>query len=334
MKIIEFEVKEGLAFLYDIKRFLYSLEHGDYEIIFHRPLLKIWRSRLTEDEFSSVLSVIKKCQNDRIKITEKNAVLNKISVSILEGDETTKKWQAGVIYSGNINETEEINSCLSALIKVPELNYRGSILVCGPSSGSKKFERITQVTYLPYDVEEISFNISKKKNYLISQMSSDVCIVLHARIIVEDNLISNLPSFFDLITPAVFIKSKSNNLIPYLDLCFKRAIHPNIHYDNPVPLFYNRKNAYVKMKKYAPYIDGGIMIFPKNLWAAHKFNEQLHWNESEDVEWSARLLVNCLIVDVAPNSRVLSSKHKTLRYWKYGDGFFYRFLSVVRRMAK
>jgi hypothetical protein len=139
-------------------------------------------------------------------------------------------------------------------------------------------------------------------------MSSDVCIVLHARIIVEDNLISNLPSFFDLITPAVFIKSKSNNLIPYLDLCFKRAIHPNIHYDNPVPLFYNRKNAYVKMKKYAPYIDGGIMIFPKNLWAAHKFN--------------------------APNSRVLSSKHKTLRYWKYGDGFFYRFLSVVRRMAK
>ena len=36
MKTINFEVKEGLAFLYEIKKYLYSLDHGEYEFIFHK----------------------------------------------------------------------------------------------------------------------------------------------------------------------------------------------------------------------------------------------------------------------------------------------------------
>lgn len=221
-------------------------------------------------------------------------------------------WSAGVIFSGSDEEIPQLKLCLNSLLEQKELNSElGEIIVCGPSRDLTFLEQYKTVSYLKYDIDKPgAFPISAKKNYLMSYMKHSRMLVLHTRITLDDNCISNLPREFDIM--ALNIQSGiSKRRVSDLGLIGIDPAWPDImptKFERTTRHYSSYLNIY---RKHRTYVDGGAFAVTKPVFKSCKLNPLLKWGDCEDVEWSYRAQSLGFSVDMTPQATAVTLKTKT-----------------------
>jgi hypothetical protein len=223
-------------------------------------------------------------------------------------------WSAGVIFSGAPSEVPLLHRCLEGLRTQPELHRRenGQIVVCGPESAKGLLDCEADIEYLAFEsAPGPRFLISQKKNALVAALRNPRIAVLHSRIILEPGALANVPQEFDAGTPDVFVMRNdrrqrylSLGVVDTLDID-KTPTRPSVTYaDLPAP------NPMLLHRRGTPYIDGGLFVAMKSVYATCSLNPEIAWGENEDGEWCSRLAAQGYLVELFPNSTALSQTDK------------------------
>jgi hypothetical protein len=261
---------------------------------------------------------------DSVELVERDFEMGIIKLKVV--DKTPNQntyWSCGIIYSGNSNEQEQLLMCLNGIFSQNQFYKKESeVLICSPSNADysflKSFPENIRVIFFDDHIKNNRFLISKKKNFLISHFKNENCLLLHTRIIFDKNTLNQIPENFDFLAPFVYTKNefKKKRYLDFLN---------NGNYDSTrvVKEFYVPRNykpeKYLKYVKYGqPFIDGGVMIFKREILINNPLNNHLAWFENEDVDLSARLHLNGYLIDYAYNIKAQSITNKVIsRSTKY-----------------
>ncbi|WP_345972459.1 hypothetical protein [Sulfurimonas diazotrophicus] len=212
----------------------------------------------------------------------------------------------GVVFSGSKSEEPVLINCLESLRKTCEKspNIPSEIIVCGPSEYSahhlqEMFKDSINFHYLQYDaaVEHGRFLIGKKKNFLLQRSSYNVVTIMHARIEVEEDFVNKIfYRQFDMISPQVQ-GLEDGKLYDYLSYILIRSYNFDASASNPLSTDYFSEKYLYYMKNYYPYIDGGMIVFNKNVIKEEPFNNKLAWAEAEDVDVAQQCYGEGILID-------------------------------------
>jgi len=223
---------------------------------------------------------------------------------------TPPGWSAGVVFSGQEAELPRLRQCLDALLRQPELSpeREGEIVVCGPAAASDSIAGYRQVRYLPYEMPPgPRVMICGKKNALIHALQGPRVLVLHTRVLLAPDTLRHVPEEFEIITPRVFADGPAGRE-DYLSL----GVHdPSLPGQAPrlTPSSLRRVPAERYLDLYAqgaPYVDGGVFMVRKDVHARCPLNEDVAWDEVEDLEWCTRALAAGFLIDLAPEATATS----------------------------
>ncbi|MBL1422422.1 MAG: hypothetical protein COC24_018100 [Alphaproteobacteria bacterium] len=224
-------------------------------------------------------------------------------------DKTSPGWSAGIIFSGNDSELPTLKRCLDGLLKQSELTGpSGEVIVCGPKRDLAFLDPYPMVRYLAFDVEfEGHFPIALKKNFLMAAMKFPRMLVLHARIVLDENALSNTPNEFDILSPNVFIET-TRGREPNVCYVALDSRWPNQH--PKIPVLTTRHISpmkYLKLLKHRkPYVNGGAFAVSRVVFEKCPLNPQLKWGDCEDVEWCLRAQTLGYGVDLALHFTAIS----------------------------
>jgi len=238
------------------------------------------------------------------------------------------KWSFGIIFSGAPAEFALLSNCVESIRRQTVFEKDWEIFVCGPAAAANEVVSKLAVDYVSYETSSMldRFDISSKKNYLMSKLKNSKKLICHTRIKLGPTCISDLPLEFELITPSVTIDGPYGKL-PYLDLGFIRGVTRNLNSAKVIPCYYDRRAWISYLAKGIPYIDGGLFCINSNWVKEHKLCEYLAWGEAEDVEWAQRLNANGFICELSVSAQAFSQTCKMDRYKQFGHLMLYRSLS-------
>lgn len=226
-------------------------------------------------------------------------------------------WSAGVMYSGQRSEESTMRQCLDALIAQRELTIDGGeIVVCGPSWGHRDFlSSYPGVAYLAFDEAEDGhgrFLLAKKKNALADHLTHDRMILLHSRIVLAPDTLSQVPHEFDILSPNIMRTRRNGRQESYMSLA---------QIDRPWPGYMLKRRTLMlrDMPQCDPlrllaegpcYVDGGAVFVTRPVLDACRMDDRLGWAEGEDVDWCMRAFLAGFVSDLAINAsaRSLTSK--------------------------
>lgn len=266
---------------------------------------------------------------DSVELVERDFHNGIIKLKVV-GKSTIKNvsWSCGIIYSGNSSEQDQLLKCLSGIFNQKQFYTKESeVLICGPSDADysflESFPKNLRVIYFDEHLKYNRFLISAKKNFLISHFKNENCLLLHTRIIFDDNSLNHIPENFDFLAPQIYTTNKFGKK-RYLDFL------NNGSYDSTrvvkelfIPRNYEPK-YYLKYVKYGlPFVDGGIMIFKRDILNKVPLNNHLAWFENEDVDLAARLHLNGYLIDYANDVKAQSVTNK-IKSNVYKDSIFFK----------
>jgi len=261
-----------------------------------------------------VVSIMKNFDME-VNIDKKNQEIEIIKENI----PFDNNWSIGVMFSGS---PEEFNQVVDSVNVLQNLRLKKEakleILVCGPPTERKDFESFN-IKYVDYNEKNINpikgknnnrFLINKKKNHLIRQMQYSNCCVLHSRIFLDKDCLYNMPNHFDVIVPKIFYKNK-DFVVPDNDLVFYKW-NNSFEYiiSSPTLRDYNRYRYLSYMKNTIPFVEGACLITKKEIFNENMLEEEIAWNEAEDVEWMKRLHSANKIFEISLDSKAFSSTTK------------------------
>lgn len=222
-------------------------------------------------------------------------------------------WSAGVIFSGNESECRQLNRCLDALEKQPELaSPTGEIVVCGPAGAEAMIQR-EGIRYVAFEMPSDRFLIGAKKNALMRAMRFSKMLILHARIELEPGALGKMPAEFDLITPQVFVEYRGKRF-PYLDLHIVREFDTAKLWRRPMlSPSYDRRHYLKHLSDGWGAIDGGCFAIRKPVFESLPMHDSIAWGESEDIEWSMNFHLKGYLVDLCSDAHALSGTSKMKR---------------------
>jgi hypothetical protein len=243
-------------------------------------------------------------------------------------------WSAGIVFSGAAGEVAQVERCVAALMRQPEIGGdRSRILICGPTESATHVSHLA-ATYVPYDASSQRFLIGAKKNALMAAMPGPRLLVLHARIELADQALANMPAEFDVCTPVVDVETGSHRL-PYLDFVVVDDCDPArmLRGARTAP-GYERSSYLDRLSRGWGVIDGGCFAIWKDVAEDQPMNPMLAWGEAEDAEWCWRLHHNGYLVDLIPGARAASatSKHRVSRL-PVADNLAREVVTIGRRLS-
>lgn len=248
-------------------------------------------------------------------------------------------WSAGVVFSGQEEEIPYLKLCLDGLLQQPELNGSlGEIIVCGPPKRHDFFDGYPKIKYEPFEFNAPGpFPISKKKNHLLQTMLFPRKIVLHARVVLDPNSLSEAPREFDIFSPNISVKTP-NGQKP--NICY---VAIDSKWPNTTPSVSGKSTLDIKPEKYLsmlksrkPYVDGGAFAVSDPVFNLCQLNPNLFWGDCEDVEWCFRAQTLGFLVDLAPKVTAVSSTSKfneRLQFLGRGSGFLRWANRIVRYLT-
>lgn len=247
----------------------------------------------------------------------------------------SNKWSFGIIFSGSAVEFELLSNCIRSIRNQTIFEKDWEIVVCGPKASQNEVLSKLDVDYLSFETRSIHhrFDISSKKNYLMSKLKHSKKLICHTRIELKPSCIENLPLEFELITPSVTIDGSAGKL-PYLDLGFIRGTTRNLNSVKITPCYYDRRNWISYLANAIPYIDGGLYCINSNWVKENNLCEHLAWAEAEDVEWCQRLNANGFICELSLSAKANSQTCKMDRYKQFGHLKLYRWLSHIKNLLQ
>jgi hypothetical protein len=263
-----------------------------------------------------VNQIVFKFLKDSVELVERDFKKGIIKLKVI--DKTPNQninWSCGIIYSGNSSEQEQLLKCLNGIYNQNQFNkMQSEVLICGPKdvdySFLDSFPKNARVIFFDNHLKNKRFLISKKKNFLITHFKNENCLLLHTRIILDNNTLNQIPEDFDYLAPFVYTKNKLEKK-RYLDFLNNGSYDPTrVVKELYIPRNYNPKK-YLKYIKYGlPFVDGGIMLFKRDVLNKCPLNNNLAWFENEDVDLSARLHLNGFLIDYAYDVQAQSITNK------------------------
>jgi hypothetical protein len=153
--------------------------------------------------------------------------------------------------------------------------------------------------------------ICAKKNALIRHLRGPRVIVMHSRITLAPDTLRHVPPEFEIATPRVMSAGR-DGWDDYLSL----GVH-----DAGLPGYAPRLTAsslrqiaverYLDLYDNGPaYVDGGVFMVRKDIHARCPLNDDVAWDEAEDLEWSLRALADGILLDLAPDATAYSAVGK------------------------
>jgi hypothetical protein len=192
------------------------------------------------------------------------------------------KFTFGIITGGRV-EDKVINSILD--LKIPEFEI---IIV-----GGDKPTKYSLIRHIPFDENKKKAWITKKKNLIVKNATYENIVFMHDYVILDQNWYKGFKKFgnnFDVCMTQI----KNLDGSRFRDWC--SWDDPNLNYPNGgIPKGSGSNHvivlpSYSYDKKEHMYISGTYWVAKKSLMKQEPLNESLVWGESEDVEWSKRIL--------------------------------------------
>lgn len=227
---------------------------------------------------------------------------------------TPPGWGAGIVFSGHASEVPRLRACLDSLLQQPELlpARDGEILVSGPAGAEDCIVGYPQVGYIVHDMPPgPRVMICAKKNALIRRLKGPRIAIMHTRITLEPDTLRHVPTEFEIATPRVMSMGQSG-WEDYLSLGVHDAGLPGY-----APRLASSSLRRVPAERYLdlydqgpPYVDGGIFFVRKDVHARCPLNDDIAWDEAEDLEWSLRAVAAGFLLDLAPDATAYSAVGK------------------------
>lgn len=279
--------------------------------------------------YKKLLKEIKICLNDKIKIVyskkdKSNLIVLKKIKSFLKKGDSINRWSFGIITNGKRNDwvEKQINSIKSQNIP----NYE--IIVCG-----KYFERKEKnFKYIHFTEKDNLGWITKKKNLICENAKYENLCVMHDRIVLDKNWLEGMKkygNYFEILS-CVIKNDKNERCGDWITYGNEFGRFPKIGL-----LEYEDNDKY-------GYLDGALYILKKSVWKKIKWNENLFWNQAEDIELNRKWYKEGFITrfNIFSSCKTLSWRHGNLFKYKFNkeklgkskDSF--RFKSIIKFYVK
>lgn len=223
-------------------------------------------------------------------------------------------WGAGVVFSGRDEEIPQLLACLDGLQRQPELavSRGGEIVVCGPARNLDFLRDRPLVRYLVHELPDgPRVMICQKKNALIRSIMGPRVVILHSRIVLDEGCLAAVPREFDMASPNTSVL-QAGKRVPYLSLCQSEAAIPG-----RMPRTVGRTMRSVPdgnplhLHQHAPlFVDGGAFFVTRSLHHVCPLDDDIAWQEAEDLDWCMRAYAQGYLIDLAPDATAISATSK------------------------
>lgn len=245
-------------------------------------------------EIKSELSL---CTKNRYHLLSKNiskrtCCLNykKISSNI-EFSDTINNWSFGIITNGkDLNLVERLVKSIQVQ-NIP--NYE--IIICGPTFNSTSERIINAGDYIAKDTRA---PICAKKNKIISKAKFHNIAIFHARFELPKDWYMNMKKFGNEFEILIFPILTHEN--------FQRINDWSVYKRKFIPIYLARYTSFEQDW----YAQGGVIISKKRILNEVPLNENLHWDELEDVVFSNELKLKGYTVHVDIENHLLTSSNR------------------------
>lgn len=213
----------------------------------------------------------------------------------------------GIVFSGIDSDEKLLFQAIESIVKIDKAKaFPYEVIICGPSEYDKN--RLVQlygendnIKYLPFDFEanENRLMICQKKNYIFTKSRYSIVSISHTRIKFSNDFVAKLKNrYFDFCTPAVYY-SENNFNYHYLDFLLVGGYDDIFALPKLLPLggYKMSSNYLFKLKRRFPAIDGGLNIFNKHIIQTPPYDDKIAWGEAEDLDLSARLFNQGILID-------------------------------------
>ncbi len=266
---------------------------------------------------SQIKSEISLCLNDRYHLlNEENtkrvhSLKYKKFTSVIQNGDTINKWSFGVITNGK--DFDLLDKLVSSIEKQKIPEYE--IIVCGPNYSSTNKNLINIGDISPKDIRA---PICSKKNKIIDSTRFENVAIFHARYELPDLWFDKIKAFGNL---------------------FEILILPSITRLERVRIndwsIFQQKFMAIYLPKYNHYCEdwyaqGGVIISKRRILKEVPLNENLHWDEFEDVVFSNELKIKGYTVHLDTKNYLITSSNR-IKFRNINSNFRYTiyFLRVL-----
>jgi len=264
--------------------------------------------------FWQLMSVINTTIIDDVEIVTLNS--NSVTLKKVKDSYTNNGISFGIVFSGAQPEISKLIASLDSILNVSMLLPNCEVVICGPSDFKldliSEYLEYENVRYEAFDnIIESETNrilISKKKNYLYSKLTFNLCVLSHTRIQFPDDFISNMiAQKVDVATTKIV----DSNDIDYLGFVLIGSFDTSkLNSAKSITGTMIGNNFLKYMRKRVAYADGGLIIINKNKIIESPFNENLAWGEGEDLELAHNSYNKGLVVDYIESVKCISTISK------------------------
>jgi len=224
--------------------------------------------------------------------TEKVTTIHytKFSSSITNAD-SMANWSFGIITNGS--DFDLVKRLVKSIEVQNILNYE--VIISGPKFNSNN-EKVKNIG--DQKAEDIRAPICKKKNKIVKEAKFQNLAIFHARYELPNNWYKNMKKFGNL---------------------FEILILPTLTHENNFRIndwsLYRRRFIAVFLPKYTYfdqdwYAQGGVIISKKRILEDVPLNENLHWDEFEDVTFSNELKIKGYTVYLDKENHLLTTSNR------------------------
>lgn len=241
-----------------------------------------------------VLHVLNKFFHGYLELKEvKN---NSVIIKKIEKFKRPKSYDIVFVYSGSDHELPILINSIKAASKAQAVAAQVGLKVrikvaCELNENFSKIKsEFSEVELLKDLKTPNSFRtFGSKKQDILDRCLSNACIILHARISLDENF------FRDIVNEDFFIASPRVDVElngvheRYLDYCFIGDYAVTRSFRRHKALWWVDCNPLSFTVDHASYIDGGITIFNLlNISRRDLFNPKLDWGQAEDIDMCSR----------------------------------------------
>lgn len=296
------------------------------ETKFHRILLKemittckvggniIIRKRDGLLSFDKLVEEASLCIGKKAEMTcsdkkEGLIVMKKVRKILKDGD-SMDKWTFGIITGGKKNDWVEMQIKSIRMQKIPYYE----IIVCGTYYDRNEED----FKYIPFNEKDEKGWITRKKNLICGAARYENIVVLHDRIVLDEDwykCMIKYGNYFEVLSCKVH-NDKEERCGDWITYGNQIGSFPKIG-----------MLEYKDWDRYG-YLDGALYIMKKSAWETAKWDENLFWNEGEDIKLSNEWHKNGVVIRLNPHCSCLTLN------WRHGALPLYIFDSKESRYPR
>jgi len=265
--------------------------------------------------------------NGRYILYDQTLNKKKITLSYVKKTPTLKqkdsidKWSFGIITNGAKND--QVRNLVESIIIQEIPDYE--ILICGPFENNENYPNIKVLDDVLIE-SETRGPITHKKNKIAREAQYENVFILHDRYLLPGDWFDKMKAygnFFDLLT------------FPNIGPNGGRVIDWGQYNGKPSQLFteYSYLLNYYKHSEHW-YSQGGLILIKKSLFLSNLLDENLFWDELEDVQFSQIGNLKGWFFNIDVNNKIFTKSDRLSESQLKENSFFVRIIAKLKRLTR